>query len=295
MTAVLAASMLAIGVVVGAAIGPAPSPSLAVGQLLPLLPGLLRDGERTSAPAVQSPAITAQPTSRARTGRVRRHHKKHKAAEAATSSETATSTETSTPSTGAPRSTTKPKKAASLPPITKVWLIELGNSDFGELATHASAAPYLDSTALPAGTLVSGWSALEASAFANAATLTASSPPQLLNTIVQPPCPEGAAGTQCAPDTPGALTAADEFLKATLPTITSTAAYRENGLVVITFASITQPTASSLPAGAANATLTSQPPTGALLISPFVAEDAKSAVTFSATSPKQSLEHLLRR
>jgi len=307
MTAVLAAAMLAIGVAVGAAIGPAPTPSLAVGQLLPgLLPELLRAGEHTSAQTVAPPSITAQPTPQASAGRVRKRHRKHHSSEAA-ASETPTTEATTPTETSAPTSATKPQKTVQLPPVTKVWLIELGNSSFGELATHAAAAPYLEGSALPAGTLLSGWSALEASAFANAAALSASTPaaptrsPQLLDTIVQPPCPEGAAGTQCAPDTPGALTTADEFLKATLPTITATAGYRENGLVVITFSSIAQPTASGLPAGAANATLTSQaaptglPPAGALLISPFVARGAKSAVTFQATSPKQSLEQLLRR
>jgi hypothetical protein len=65
--------------------------------------------------------------------------------------------------------------------------------------------------------------------------------------------------------------------------------------VVITFASIAVPTASGLPAGAANATLTSQPPSGVLLISPFVATGAKSTVAFDPTSPRQTLEKLLRR
>ena len=182
-----------------------------------------------------------------------------------------------------------------LPPVSKVWLIELGNSSFTEVAAHASAAPYISTSALPAGTLLSGSSALEGSALANATPLIAGSTPQLVNTIVQPPCPEGAAGAGCQPDTPGALTAASEFLQATLPTITSTAGYRENGLVVITFASIVAPGETGLPLGSASATLTSQPPAGVLLVSPFVTAGAKSTVTFNPTSPKQSLEKLLRR
>ncbi len=63
---------------------------------------------------------------------------------------------------------------------------------------HAAAAPYIDTQALPAGTLLSGWSALDGSAFANEAALLAGSSPQLVDTIVQPPCPEGAAGAACA-------------------------------------------------------------------------------------------------
>jgi hypothetical protein len=289
MTAALAAGMLAIGVVVGAAIGPAPSPSFAVGRLLPLLPALLQ-GQR-HAPAA-APAATPQPSPQAEGGSVPRR-RRHRRASAAEFASVPAAAEAGTPTATTP-GTTKPKTVA-LPPVTKVWLIELGNSSFAEVASHASSAPYITASALPAGTLLSGWSALEGSAFASVTALVAGSSPQLVNTIVQPPCPEGAAGAQCQADTPGALSAADEFLKATLPTITSTAAYRENGLVVITFASTVAPGETGLPAGTASATLTAQPPAGVLLVSPFVAAGAKSSTAFAPTSPKQSLEKLLRR
>jgi hypothetical protein len=303
MTAVLAAGMLALGVVVGAAIGPAPSPSFALGRLLPLLPSLLRAGEGTSA---QGPATSAQATSSTeeeasthRRHRRRKHRKAATEAETSSTSETATG-ETTTPTSTTPTSTGTPQgtgnaKAKKLPPVTKVWLIELANSSFAEATAHASAAPYIETSALATGTLASEWSSLEASAFANDAALIAGSSPQLLDTIVQPPCAEGAAGATCAPDTPGALTTADEFLKATLPAIVSTAAYKENGLVVVTFASVSNASATGLPAGAATATLTSEPPVGALLISPFVTAGAKSSTPLNPTSPRQSLEKLLRR
>jgi hypothetical protein len=80
-----------------------------------------------------------------------------------------------------------------------------------------------------------------------------------------------------------------------VPTITSTADFRESGLIVVTFASIGSATATGLPAGAATATLTSQPPAGVLLISPFASVGAHSSTTFTPTSPKRSLEKLLRR
>jgi len=294
-TAMLAAAMLAIGFAVGAAIGPAPAPSLALNRLLPLLPSFLSAHAKASTSAVQPPAVSPEPTPSPETQAGASAGSKRGAQEAASSStETTAPAETTTPATTTPASKPK-KKAAVLPPVTKVWLIELGNSSFGEAAAQPSGAPYIEGHAIPAGTLLSGWSALDASAFANDATLIASTPPQLLDTIVQPPCPEGAAGAQCAPDTPGALTTADEFLKATLPTITASPAYRENGLVVITFASIADATATGLPAGATTATLTSTPPAGALLISPFVAAGAKSSATLNPASPKQSLEKLLRR
>jgi len=298
-TTVLAAAMLAIGIVVGAAIGPAPTPSFAVNRLLPLLPSFLHAAAKPSTQGVQPPAISPRSTPSAQTPS---RHGPGRDAEVASSSspETSPSSEATPPAATTPTTKTH-TKAAALPPVTKVWLIQLSGSSFAEVAAQPSAAPYINTQALPTGTLLSAWSGLQASAFASDAAVISSTPPQVLDTIVQPPCPEsspqgeGAPGTACAPDTPGALTSADEFLKATLPTITSSPAYRENGLVVVTFASIATATATGLPAGATTATLTSTPPAGALLISPFVAAGARSSATLNPTSPKQSLEKLLRR
>jgi hypothetical protein len=295
-TAALAAAMLAIGVVAGAAIGPAPSASFAVGQLAPLLPGLTGARARSGVATVQPAAVTPQPTpsvEEANTGARLRKHVKHSRS-VAVSPTPSGEPKTTTPSSTTPTSTPE-TKATSLPPVTKVWLMELAGSSFGEAATQPSVAPYIDDQAVPAGTLLNGWSALDGSAFASDAALIAGLPPQLLDTIVQPPCSEGAAGAGCAPNTPGALSVADEFLKASLPTITSTAAYRENGLIVVTFASVASATATGLPTGAATATLTSQPPAGVLLISPFARAGVRSSATFTPTAPKQSLEKLLRR
>jgi len=297
-TAALAAVMLAIGVAVGAAIGPAPSASFAGSSGLPL-PVLLRmlgvgaaaRQSTTGTASAQPPpvAATATPTP------VRRRRRHSKAA--ATQEAAVPSSETSAPVEATPTSTPTPAgkgKASTLPPVTKVWLIELSGSGFGEAAAQPAAAPYIDTQAVRQGTLLSGWSALDASSFANDAALLASTPPQLLNTIVQPPCGEGAAAAQCAPDTPGGLKAADEFLEQVLPTITATGPYRENGLIVVTFATVASATATGLPSGAATATLTSQPPAGALLISPFVTAGARSSIAFTPQSPAQSLEKLLR-
>jgi hypothetical protein len=300
-TAALAAAMLAIGVVVGAAIGPAPAPSQAAPTLPLLIESLARSAAERAAAAkaasVQPPAITAEATP-TRKRRKRKH--RSSAAEEATSAASSTETETTTPTSTTPTSTTTPKgtpKASTLPPITHVWLVELAGTSFAAAAAQPAAASYIDRQAVPAGTLLSGWSALDGGAFANETALLASTPPQLLDTIVQPACPEsapGAAGAACATEA-GALSAANEFLQATIPTITSTADFRESGLIVVTFASIAQATATGLPAGAATATLTTVPPAGVLLISPFAAVGAHSAATFNPTSPKQSLEKLLRR
>jgi hypothetical protein len=294
-TAALAAAMLAVGVAVGAAIGPAPSPSLANSSLPVLLRSLAgiaaARAAQSSTAAVQPPAVSAEVTPTRK--RIRRRHKSASAEEANDTSATPTSeAETTTPASTTPKST---PKASTLPPITHVWLIELAGTSFADTIAQPTAAPYLDTQAIPAGTLLSGWSGLDGGAFANETALLASEPPQLLDTIVQPPCPEGAAGASCAPETPGALSTADEFLKATVPTITSSADFRESGLIVVTFASVANATATGLPAGATTATLTSRPPAGVLLISPFASVGAHSSVTFNPTSPKRSLEKLLRR
>jgi hypothetical protein len=289
-TAALAAAMLALGVAVGAAIGPAPSASFAVGRLAPLLPSLI--GSRAKPPTtVQPPAATPQATPSAASAP---SASPASGTQGSTSAATtpAPESETTTPSSTTPTGKTK---ATTIAPVTHVWLIELAGVGFGEASAQASAAPYITGQAIPAGTLLSGWTGLEGSAFASEAALLAEPAPQLLDTIVQPPCPEGAAGAQCTSGSPGALTAADEFLKAVVPTITSTGPYRENGLIVVTFATIASATATGLPSGASTATLTSQPPAGVLLISPFATAGAKSSTAFDPTSPKQSLEKLLRR
>jgi hypothetical protein len=295
-TAALAAAMLGIGVAVGAAIGPAPSPSQASSSLPGLLATLARAASARAA-AQQASSASTQPTAStaeaAPTRKRRRRVRKAASSEEATSAATTTpaETETTTPAATKPKSTTK---ASTLAPVTHVWLIELSGPSFAQALAQPAAAPYIDTEAIAAGTLLSGWSGIDGSGFATDAALVAGSPPQLLDTIVQPPCPEGAAGAACTSET-GELTTADEFLKATIPTITSSAAFRENGLIVVTFASVASATETGLPAGATTATLTSQPPAGVLLISPFVGVGAKSAASFNPTSPKQSLEELLRR
>jgi hypothetical protein len=294
-TAALAAATLGIGVAVGAAIGPGPSPSQASSALPVLLTTLAREAAVRAAAAASAAAQPTATTAEASTSSRKHRRRKHKAAETEEASTAASTpeaeTETKTPTATKPKSKTK---ASTLPPVTHVWLIELAGTSFEDALAQPAAAPYVDTEAVAAGTLLSGWSGLDGSAFANDAALLAGSTPQLLDTIVQPPCPEGAAGTACATEA-GQLTAASEFLKATIPTITSTASFRESGLIVVTFASVGLATQTSLPAGAATATLTSTPPAGVLLISPFAGVGAKSAATFNPTSPKQSLEKLLRR
>jgi hypothetical protein len=300
--AALAGGMLALGVVVGAAIGPTPETSLAgerIPLLLPAIAALAGGGgahttSTDTAAAVQPPAVTPQPTPAASSANA--------GAGASSAATNAPKTAPSAATTPAPKPSaakqpaSSPEKTATkttLPPVTSVWLITLSGATFTQALAQTTAAPYIDTQLVSAGTLLTGWSSLDASAFASAGALLSGEPPQTLDSIVQPPCPEGAAGAACAPESAGALTAADEFLKATLPAITASAAYREHGLVVITFGSVGNATASSLPVGSATATLSSEPPVGVLLLSPFARAGARPSSAFNPTSPKQSLTGLL--
>jgi hypothetical protein len=291
-TAVLAAAMLAVGVGVGAAIGPSPTASFA-GDTPALIARLL--SELAAARGHSTPPAAAgseTPAELPATGTA----SKASAASATPASNPPAQTQSTTPaSQESPSEATKPA-SSKVPAITSVWLIALSGASFQELAAQKSAAPYITGQLIPAGTLLEGWSALQGSAFADeaglAAPTSAAATPPLLHSIVQPPCPEGAAGDTCS--TPaGAITTADEFAKATLPAITSSSAYKEHGLVVVTLASVGVAAQQGLPAGASSATLTSQPPGGVLLLSPF-AKAGRSSVTFSASAPVTTVEQLLR-
>jgi hypothetical protein len=305
-SAALAAGMLALGVAVGAAIGPGVggADSALAGERIPLLlpaiaaiagGGVHTTGTSTAA-AVQPPPVTPQPTpsSSPGAGSSSAATKTSKTAPSAATTPAPTPSAAKTPTKSTPKSSTQ-----TLPPVTSVWLITLSGGTFAQALAQPSTTPYIDSQLVPAGTLLSGWSSLDAGAFASEAGLLGGVPPQTLDSIVQPPCPasspegEGAAGAACAPETAGALTAADEFLKATLSAITASAAYRAHGLIVITFGSVGNATASSLPAGSSTVTLSSEPPVGVLLLSPFARAGARPATPFNPTSPKQSLSGLL--
>jgi hypothetical protein len=295
--------MLALGVLVGAAIGPAPDASFAGSRLpmfLPSLAALAAAGasQGASSPPAPAPLATAAtppvtPSSGPGGAQV--------SASGGSVSPRSTSASPSAPSSSAPSPSTTPSGGGAgtgrttLPAVTNVWLIELSGATFAQALAQPAAAPYIDRQAVPGGALLSGWSALDGGAFASETALLASTPPQLLDTIVQPPCPEGSAGAQCAPETAGALGAADGFLQQAVPPITSSAAYRDHGLIVVTFAAVGSAAASGLPAGAATATLTSQPPAGVLLLSPFSSAGTRPATAFNPASPRQSIERLLHR
>ncbi len=307
LTVVLAAAMLAVGVAVGAAIGPAPEASFAGASALPsLLPSLI--AQAAGSAAKPGPASGSQPAGGETVPATPTRRRHRRAAAAASSGAAAASAPASEPASASESPASSGAKPTSgqnkaggegatrpLPPITKVWLIELSGSTFGEALAAPASAPYIDSHAVPSGALLSAWSALEASAFASDAALIATNEARLTETILQPTCPEGAAGASCAAGTPGAVKSADEFLQQTLTTITASGSYRTSGLVVVTFGAIAAGASSELAAGSTTATLTSQPPAGALLISPFVTAGKRPSTTLNPSSPRQSLEALLHR
>ena len=303
-SAALAVAMLTLGVGVGAAIGPSPATSLAgsgeVVQQLPALIASLAARAHTQPPPATTvtppPTIAPQATpaaSAAATSPASTPAAASAPAAASTPSESAAEPETSSP---APRKSAT--GASKLPPITSVWLIELSGFSFSEATANAAAAPYITGQLIPKGTLLSSWTSLSASAFAADAALvehraTVGGTPPVLHTIVQPSCPEGAAGAACAPGTPAGVTAADQFMQAALKTITASTAYTEHGLVVVTYATVADPASAELPAGSASATLATTPPAGAVLLSPFAKPGARSSVVFTPTSPLRSMEALL--
>jgi hypothetical protein len=297
-SALLAIVMLGVGLAVGAAIGPAPETSFAGGaeglaQRLPQLAAVLA-GRTPSSPAF-TPTHAGAPRAAA-PARVRARAVAAPA-KAGTTAPVASSPAAIQPeSSSAPVAEGKSKANGSLPAITTVWLVQLAGGTLAEAIAQPAAAPYTSGQLVPKATVLGGWSALDASAFASETALVRpaapGATPPLLHSIVQPPCPEGAAAAACAPGTAGQLTAADEFLKATLASITATATYREHGLVVVSFASVGNAAQQELPAGASSATLTAQPPTGVVLLSPFARAGASSA-PYDPTSPARSLEKLL--
>lgn len=300
---VLAVAMLTIGIVAGAAIGPAPATSLAGnGDIARKLPALIagiaaRSGSAATAqpPATSTapPPIEPQATSAAADS------------PAAAPSTSAAAQPTTRPSRGTHKKSSNqqgksPGSGSShLPPITSVWLIELNGSSFNEAVANPAAAPYITGELIPKGTFLSSWTALSASALAGEAALaehraTVGGTPPVLHTIVQPACPEGPSSAACLPGTPAGIGVADAFLKAAVSSIASSTTFAEHGLIVVTYATVADPATAELPAGSASATLASQPPAGVVLLSPFAKAGAKPTVAFDPSSPVKSLEELLK-
>ncbi len=221
-----------------------------------------------------------------------------------------------------------PTTGKPLPPIADAWLIELPyGTSFESALKQSAAAPYLDAQLKREGTVLSGYTSLAAGQLAGAATLLSGQVGASVTTLAPPACvadtqtnapagqpaptgqvttagqaaptgqvtPAGqaATGTPCPSGEPAGIQAANAFLQEVVPTITASPAYREHGLIVITFSGVQS--ATTYPAGTLTSTLTATgTPAGALLLSPFLRHPGtQSASAFNPLAPRESLAGLL--
>ncbi len=361
--AMLASAMLAVGIALGALIGPGPASSLAssqraaaIGRVLALLAlgsGTSSGGDLLlSSGAAHPPASSPQPTP----STMSEAHAGGGASGGAGNASSTPHPSTSSPS-ASPNSPTKPAaggeeeesektpKTKPLPPVADAWLIELPyGASLENALKQSAAAPYLDGQLKGSGTTLSGYTSLAAAQLAEAATLLSGQVGANVTTIAPPPCATTSAAGSTAPGTPGAtpgttpssatgapasgtgqpsagtpcpvgepagVQSANAFLQEVVPKIEASSAYREHGLIVITFATAGQQagapsttpsptegagTEVTYPAGTLTSTLTAAgSPAGALLLSPFLRHPGKqSASAFNPLAPHESLEALLR-
>lgn len=312
----LVAAVFAIGLLAGAALGPAPEGSLAdsstiLQRVIALLAARGEGGSQASAPttSVASTATGASatlgdaPTSKAKPGSQPAANRaatpsspeSSSAGESAAGSEHASSGGPNKGESGASR-------PARLPPIQHVWLIMLGGSTIAGAETTPTGYPYLVGQLVKQGALLRSYSALDAYELAGDATLLPGGVGASLSVIQEPGCEGAPAGTgagtgtgagaggagSCPQGAQASPAEADQFLQGTVGPILSSPTYRENGLIVITFVSAQAGT------GASASTLALQPVAGALLLSPLLRGGTASTSTFDSLSPRTSLANIFR-
>ncbi len=367
--AILATAMLAVGIALGALIGPGPSDSLAsnsraaaIGRVLALLAlgsgtssgGNLALSSGAATPPASAPQPTPSTTSEATAGGGGASSETGSASPTPSHSSTsspssrATSpTSSTTPAAGGEEASEKTSKTKPLPPIADAWVIELPyGASLENALKQSAAAPYLDGQLKSEGTALSNYSSLAAAQLAGAATLLSGQVGASVTTVAPPPCgasaaagaapgttssaaagaapgttsspaagtsapSQPAAATPCPSGEPAGVQSADAFLQEVVPKIEASAAYKEHGLIVVTFGTAGQQEASSgattsppasasegvaYPAGSITNTLTAAGvPAGALLLSPFLSHvGGRSASAFNPLAPRESLEALFR-
>jgi hypothetical protein len=182
----------------------------------------------------------------------------------------------------------------------------LSGSSFADAATPANY-PYLVGQLLDQGTLLSGYTALDGYELAGDAALLPGGIGARLSIVSEPGCgaPPGAtsgatpsttptlsttpttSGAPCTAGSPPSPPEVDAFLQRVVGPILSSPAYREDGLVAITFSS------SSNGAEGPGPTLALQPAAGTLLLSPLL-HGGRSSTPFNALAPRQSLEAIFK-
>jgi hypothetical protein len=118
-----------------------------------------------------------------------------------------------------------------------------------------------------------------------------------LSVIVPDLCNDGHDAT-CADGGPGGLPAADQFLRTWVPRITSSAAYRRDGLLVVTFDEAENDSSSccgeqpgpNTPAPGGESGGPGGGRTGAVLLSPFIAPGTQSSFDYNHYSLLRSIE-----
>jgi hypothetical protein len=206
--------MLAVGIALGALIGPGSVSSLAgssrtaaLGRVLALL--ALGEGTSSgsdlllSSEAARPPASAPQPTpsssSEASAGGGEASASAgsstptphHAASTPSPSSRSVSPTPATTPA-GAGEGESEGEKATKgkpLPPIADAWLIELPyGTSFESALKQSAAAPYLEEQLKREGTLLSGYSSLAAGQLAGAATLLSGQVGASVTTLAPPAC-----------------------------------------------------------------------------------------------------------
>jgi hypothetical protein len=169
-----------------------------------------------------------------------------------------------------------------------VWLIVLNGNTFADATATPSAYPFLVGQLIGQGTLLTSYSSLEGYELAGDAALLPGGIGANVRPISEPACNPAPADTsapctQVAQATPPQV---DAFAQQVVAPILSSSAYRENGLIAITFA------LSSEEGGTPTSTLALQPTAGVLLISPLLHGGTRSATPFEPLLPRRSLEKI---
>jgi hypothetical protein len=182
----LAAGVLALGMIAGAALGPSPSGSPADAATLAQRAVAALMARASASPPPSAPTSPAAPTPSEPTPPASAPSEPAKAAtkaaSAPTSSESSSSGESSsgTPSSesseGSSTGSGKGEKPApgtpiKLPPVKHIWVIALSGTSFSAALADSTADPYLTKQLVPKGTLLSDYTLSASSALGNGIAL----------------------------------------------------------------------------------------------------------------------------
>jgi hypothetical protein len=203
MAAVLAAGVLALGIIAGVALGPGPASSPAdsatlAQHALAALMARAGSGSQTTtstSAAATPPPIASEPTPTPATTSTKSKAESAPApSEAGSPSESSSESTTSGSSEGSSKSSegsgksekTAPGTPIKLPPIKHVWVIALSGTSFSAALADPTADPYLAKQLVPKGTLLSNYTLSSSSALGNGIALLAG---QSVNLDTEQNCP----------------------------------------------------------------------------------------------------------